>query len=123
MSTEGGRFFAALAYVLPLLGGLIGLAADGKNSHTRVHAQQSIAAILTLIAVLRGLGGRWAYALALIPAIGPLLSITLFSLVIAMAIFLIINWLVNLIMALRGLERTIPFANRVALRVFGAPAE
>ena len=112
-----GRFFAVLAYILPVLGGIIGLALDGRNPLTRVHARQSIAAVLALILSFL----TWAavgYAIGLIPIMGPILSISLFSLVVAMLIFLTLNWLISLVMALRGRERTIPFANRIVLRLF-----
>lgn len=112
------RALAVLAYALPLLGGALGLAIDRGNSLTRMHATQSIGALLTLALSLVA----WAvagFALALVPVIGPIVSISLFSLVIAMAIFLAVNWIINLWFALRGEERTIPLANRVTLRVFG----
>ncbi|MCY3575142.1 MAG: hypothetical protein OXG92_15215 [Chloroflexi bacterium] len=110
--------FAVLAYALPLLGGLLGLAIDRGNSLTRVHATQSIGALLTMALSLL----VWAvagYLLALVPVIGPIFSISLFSLVIAMAIFLAVNWVISLYFALRGEERTIPLADRVTTRLFG----
>ncbi len=115
---EGPRLLAALAYVLPLLGGLLGLAIDRGNSLTRLHAAQSIGALLTMALALL----VWAvagYVLAMVPMIGPILSISLFSLVIAMAIFLAVNWFISFLFALRGEERTIPLANRLTRRVFG----
>ncbi len=118
-----GRFYAALAYVLPLFGGIIGILADGGNPLTRLHAQQSIATVITLILSFF----VWAisgYIIGLIPWIGPVISISLFSLVISLAAFLVINWLLSFLRALRGEARVIPLANRVALRLFGerAPA-
>ena len=116
--TSNSRLLAALAYALPLLGGVLGLAIDRANPLTRLHAAQSIGALLTLALSLV----VWAVAgflLALVPVIGPIFSISLFSLVIAMVIFLAVNWVVSFWFALRGEERTIPLANRVTLRVFG----
>ena len=117
-SPEERRIFALLAYLLPVVGGLIGLIADGGNSLTRFHARQSIGAVLALILSFF----VWAvagYLISLIPIAGPILAIALFSLVIAMAIFLAANWLVSLaVVALRGEERTIPIANRIVLRLF-----
>ena len=115
---DADRRFAALAYILPVIGGLLGLALDGGNPLTRVHARQSISTVIALIITFF----VWAavgYVLSLIPIAGPIVAIALFSLVIAMAAFLAANWLFSFVMALRGEERTIPFANRVALRVFG----
>ena len=119
--TEGGtserRIFAALAYLLPALGGLIALALDGDNPFTRLHARQSIAAVLAMILsffVWVALG----YLIALIPIAGPIVSIALFSLVIATAVFLALQWILSFIAALRGEERRIPLANRIVLRLF-----
>ena len=111
------RKFALLAYILPVVGGLLGLALDGGNPLTRVHARQSIATVIALIIAFF----VWAvvgYLISLIPIAGPIVAIALFSLVIAMAAFLAANWVFSFVMALRGQERTIPFANRVALRIF-----
>ncbi len=114
------RHFAVLAYILPVIGGLIGLMADGQNRLTRFHAQQSIAAVLALLLAFL----VWAvlgYLISLIPIAGPIVAIALFSLVIAMAIFMAANWLISLAaVALRGGERTIPLANRIAIRLFGS---
>ena len=111
------RIFAVLAYVVPVLGGIIGLAVDGHNPLTRNHAQQSIATVLALIMSFL----LWAvigYLIGLVPIMGPIVSISLFSLVVAMLIFLAINWIINLLLALRGRERTIPFANKIVGRLF-----
>ena len=112
------RLFAMLAYALPLLGGIIGLAADRANPLTRTHAQQSIAAVLTL-ALSFVVWAAVGYLVGLIPIVGPIIAISLFSLVIAMFIFLAANWLIGLAVAMRGQERTIPFANRLVKRLFG----
>ena len=117
LQPSGGRAFAVLAYVVPLVGGIVAMAADGRNPLTRHHAQQSIAAVLTLILSFF----VWAllgYVIALIPWVGPIVSISLFSLVLAMAAFLAVNWILSLLRALRGEERDIPLANRVARRMF-----
>ncbi len=115
---ERNRAFAALAYLVPLVGGLLALLLDGRSSFTRAHAQQSIGAALAL-----ALGFlAWAvfgYALALLPYVGPIAAVALFSLVIALTAFLIANWIVGLALALRGVERAIPLANRIVLRLFG----
>ena len=111
----GKRHFAALAYILPVIGGIIGLLVDGRNPLTRGHAQQSIAAVITLVLSFF----VWAvagYLIALIPIFGPIVSISLFSLVIAMAVFLLANWLIGFVRALRGEAGTIPVANRIVLR-------
>ncbi len=112
---ENGRVFAVLAYLLPVVGGFIGLAADGRNPLTRNHAMQSIASVIALaLGFLAWAVG--AYVIALIPAIGPILSISLFTLVIALALFVLVNWIIGIVQAMRGEERTIPIANRIVLR-------
>ena len=111
------RLFAVLAYILPVIGGIIGLAFDGHNPLTRNHAQQSIATVLALILSFLA----WAvvgYVIGLVPILGPIVSISLFSLVVAMLIFLAVNWIINLIVALSGLERAIPIANKIVVRLF-----
>ncbi len=122
---EGGAtswgVFAALPFALPVVGAVIALLVDGDNPLTRVHARQSIGAVLTLLLSFFA----WAvggYLISLIPIAGPIVAIALFSLVIALAGFLAANWLISLLMALRGEERTIPLANRVVVRLFGADA-
>ena len=114
----GSRIFAVLAYVLPVVGGAVGLAIDGSNPLTRHHARQSMAAVLTLVLgfVVWAVGG---FIIGMIPIVGPIVALALFALVIALAIFLALNWVYSLVMAARGLEREIPFANRLASRVFG----
>lgn len=118
--TSTSRLFAVLAYMLPVIGGIIGLLADGSNPLTRFHARQSIGAALALVLSFL----TWVaagYLISLIPIAGPIVAIAMFSLVIALAIFLAANWLVNLaVVALRGEERAIPFADRVAARLFGS---
>ncbi|MDE2819807.1 MAG: hypothetical protein OXI40_08760 [Chloroflexota bacterium] len=111
------RIFAVLAYIVPVLGGIIGLAVDGRNPLTRNHAHQSIATVLALLMSFL-LWAAVGYLIGLVPIMGPIVSISLFSLVVAMLIFLAINWIISLAVALRGRERTIPFANRIAGRLF-----
>jgi len=115
-SRASRRVFAVLAYVLPVAGGLLGLLLDGRNPLTRSHAQQSLAAVLSLILgfftwVLAG------YIIAFVPGIGPLLAIGLFSLPLALAFFIGLNWLLSLLRALRGEPRTIPIANWLVQRL------
>lgn len=116
--SEDNRIFAALAYILPVIGGIIGLIVDRNNPLTRIHAQQSISAVLTLVVsfIVWVVGG---YFIGIIPFFGPIFAISLFGLVIAMFIFLLVNWIISLIVALRGQDRVIPFANRIATRIFG----
>ena len=107
-----------LAYLLPVVGGLLGLAADGRNPLTRNHARQSIATVIALVLSFL-VWAVIAFVIALSPAIGPIVSISLFALVIALVAFLFVNWLVSFARALRGEERIIPIANRIVLRLFG----
>jgi len=234
-----GRLFAILAYILPVIGGIFGLAVNRDNALTRTHAQQSIGAVLTLIfgfitwavfayvialipairpivialtyiliglsvlaflyflsrldaddkfravgirkliwvAVIYGIGGvlvwlsqtnpdavafavpvielllpvselfmpvlllvtvilmgggvlpsRVSFVLSIMiavnlltwmPLAGPVISVALYGLFIALVIFLIFNWVFNLISAVQGNERKIPIANQLVGRLFG----
>ena len=116
-SSNEGRIFAVLSYLLPLIGGIIGLALDKSNSLTRNHAHQSIAAVaLLILGFLVWAAAGWL--MGWIPFVGPIVALALFSLVMALGIFLIVQWIISLAVAARGQERQIPFANRLVPRLF-----
>jgi len=115
---EDNRLFAILAYILPVIGGIVGLAVNRDNSLTRTHGQQSIGAVLTMIVTFF----TWvvvAFFIALVPSVGPIISIALFGLVIAIDIFIVINWIISFVFAMRGKERVIPLSNRLVVRILG----
>ena len=79
--SEEGRLLAILSYILPVIGGIIGLATNRDNTLTRVHAQQSIGAVLTLLAsfVIWGIS---AYIVAIVPAIREIIVALTFALIL-----------------------------------------
>ena len=80
-TNANGRIFAIIAYLLPVIGGIIGLASNRDNPLTRNHAQQSIGAVLTLIVGFF----TWAvmaYLIALIPAIRPAVIVLTYILIV-----------------------------------------
>ncbi|GEM_PF-6180510 len=93
-SNGDGRIFAILAYIIPVIGGVIGLVINRGNILTRNHAQQSIGAVLTIV-----LGFvTWmvsAYAISLAPAIRPVLLAATFV-VIALGLLLAIYYTARL---------------------------
>lgn len=121
-SNSEGRLFAVLAYVLPVIGGMIGLALNGENSLTRKHAHQTIGAVLTMVVALL----IWAvagYFIALIPYVGPVTSVCLFTLVVAVYIIIVINWIVGFIHAIQGRDMDFLIASRLTKRLFGNDAK
>ena len=117
MHNNTERTFAVLAYVLPLIGGLIGLAKNRDNPLTRNHSQQTIAAVLTMFISMVS----WivsGYLIGLIPYVGPVVSVSLFSLVLVIFLVLAIYWLIGLFHAIRGQETKFSIANRLANRLF-----
>ena len=88
------RFPALLAYLLPILGPLYVFIARRKDSFALYHAKQ--AAIITLVALatpLVWLLGGWV--LSWIPY-GFILTVSLFTLVIATYFFLFFAWIAGL---------------------------
>lgn len=86
--SEEGRLLAILSYILPVIGGIIGLATNRDNTLTRVHAQQSIGAVLTLIVgfIVWALS---AYIVAIVPAIRNIVvSLTLILILVGFLAFL-----------------------------------
>lgn len=101
------RYLAFLAYLLSLPGALILLLLRRRDPFVFYHARQSL--VLSLAALVAPLiWAALAWALAWIPTVGPLLGISLFSLVIAIFIALAFSWLAGLIYALQGKIRPLP---------------
>ncbi len=98
---KSNRTLAFLAYLLPVLGPLLVLLADRKNTFALYHACQSLG--LTLIAVVAPV--VWvvfAWLLMWIPLAGALLAAALFALVVAAYITLLIAWVAGMSNALRN---------------------
>jgi uncharacterized membrane protein len=116
--SEHSRFPAVAAYLVPVIGWLYIYAFQRKNSLAMFHLRQAIGLFLFLIAVIVG----WAaigWVLAWIPYLG-VVSIALFTIVIAAYLFGVVAWVLGLIHALRGRETLLPGfgqrANRLPIR-------
>jgi uncharacterized membrane protein len=115
---NNGRLFAILAYIVPVIGGIIGIVVNGDNALTRKHSQQTIGAILTMVVTFL----IWVivgFIIALIPFVGPIAAVCLFALVIAYYILLGVSWIVGLIHAIQGRDMEFPIASRLTKRIFG----
>lgn len=115
---NNGRLFAILAYIVPVIGGIIGIVVNGDNALTRKHSQQTIGAILTMVVAFL----IWVivgFIIALIPFVGPIATVCLFALIIAYYILLGVSWIVGLIYAIQGRDMEFPIASRMTKRIFG----
>jgi len=113
------RTLAFLAYLLPVIGPLLVLLADRKNTFALYHACQSLG--LTLIAIAVPIA--WAvcaWLLMWIPLAGALLAAALFALVVAAYITLLIAWLVGMSNALRDQLAPAPVFGGWGERLLGA---
>lgn len=75
-----GRLFAIVSYILPVIGGVVGLAINKDNALTRTHAYQSIGAVLSLIiafVIWMGAG----YFIALLPTVHSIIAVLTYILV------------------------------------------
>ncbi len=101
------RAFAFLTYLLPFIGSLLVFLFSRKNALALYHACQSLALFVGVILVPAG----WlvvGWLLAQIPMAGPILAISLFALVMAAAVVVVIGWLTGLSNALRAKFAPIP---------------
>lgn len=103
---QSSRTWALVAYLLPLAGPLLVLAARRNDCFAVYHATQSLTLTIMLVAIPLG----WAVAgwvLLWIPLVGPATAAMLFALVIAAAVALFVAWLLGMANALRGLRRPV----------------
>ncbi len=95
------RLLAFLAYLLPVVGPLLVLLFNRRNSFALYHACQSLA--LTLAAVIVPI--IWAvvgWIMIWVPLAGAVLAVAMFALVIAAYIAIVIGLVFGLINSLRG---------------------
>jgi uncharacterized membrane protein len=109
------RILACLAYLLCVPGWLIALAFGRRSRFVVYHVKQSVALVLSLVAVLIGWGvlawlTAWGSALFIV-------GVAAFSLVIAAAIFGVIAWLLGMVNALRGQMAPLPIVGGWARRL------
>ncbi len=109
------RFPALLAYLLPVVGWIYILIFERKNLFVMFHLKQSIGLFGFLVSVATG----WtvlAWLIAMIPY-GFILSVSLFTLVIAALIFGVIAWILGLLNVLRGKVAFLPLVGRKAYQL------
>ena len=120
MSTSS-RYFAFLSYLLSLPGALFVLLARRDDAFAVYHARQSLGIAIAAI----GAPLAWAvvaWPLAWIPLVGPILGVTLFALVLATYVGLLIDWILGMVYALQGKARRTPLVGPFAIRQAPAPA-
>lgn len=102
---------AFVAYLLSLPGALIVLFTQRDDPFATHHARQSLAIWLAVIGVPL-LWAVVAWVLAWIPVIGAVMSVALFSLVLAVYTILLVSWIAGMIFSLQGVLWTMPLLGR-----------
>jgi uncharacterized membrane protein len=104
-----------LAYLIPVVGWLYVLFVERKNPFALYHLRQAIGLVVFLVAVLVG----WAvvaWVLAWVPY-AAVLSIALFSIVVAAYLYGMVAWIVGLVNALAGRSLPLPLFGEWASRL------
>jgi uncharacterized membrane protein len=113
--TSSARLPAVFAYLVPIVGWLYVVLFQRKNAFAVYHLRQSVGLFLFLIGVLVG----WAviaWVLALIPLL-VVVSMALFTIVIAAYVFGIIAWIMGMMNALRNESTPLPLFGQWADRL------
>jgi uncharacterized membrane protein len=113
---NSSRLSAFLAYLLLPIGWLYVFLAHRDDRLAVYHARQSI--MLVAAAVIAPV--VWAVAgwlLAIIPLVGPPLSVSLFALVIAVYAVLVFNWVLGMVYAWQSKIKPLPLTGRWAERL------
>lgn len=113
------RLFAVLSYVLFIVGGLLVLLTQRRDSLAAHHARQSLGIAIAFAAVL-GVWIVFGWLITLIPYVGSLMAVATFALVMLTFFYLLILWIVGLVAALRGNALQLPLVDTVVQRVFFA---
>lgn len=112
--TQYAVFPAVIAY-LPILGWLYVYLAERKNALAMFHLRQSIGLVVFLVGIFLA----WvviAYAVALIPYMA-VISVALFSIVIAAYFFGAVAWVMGIFNALKQTLTPLPLFGRWAARL------
>ena len=113
--SSSSRYLAFFSYLLSLPGALYVLYARSDDAFAVFHARQSrVQALIGIITPIAWVILGWV--LAWIPLVGPMISICLFALVIAVYAVLIVDWVIGMTYALSGRARRTPVAGPYALR-------
>ncbi len=105
--SSSSRYLAFFAYLLSVPGALFVLLTRRDEPFALFHARQSLAIAIAavgapLIWAVIAWSGAW------IPVGGPLIGLSLFSLVIAVYLTLAVAWVTGMVFALRGEARLVP---------------
>jgi uncharacterized membrane protein len=113
--SRSSRYLAFAAYLLSLPGALFVLLARRDDPFAVYHARQSLAIVIAaLVTPLAWAVIAWASAW--IPTAGVLIGLSLFPLVLAAYIGLLVSWIAGMIFALRGQARPVPLVGARATR-------
>ncbi len=116
-SNESGtaRLSAAAAYLIPVISWLFVYFFQRKNALAMYHLRQSIGLVLFLAATFVG----WAvvaWLLAWIPYVA-VLSVALFTIVIAAYLYGVVAWILGMVNALKNLSVPLPLFGQWASRL------
>ena len=110
------RHLAFLSYLLSIVGWLYVLRFHREDKFAVFHAKQSM--LLTLLAV--GVPLVWAivgWIISWIPVWGFIIAVTLFTLVIAVYIILVVDWIIGMVYALQAKTKPLPVIGGWAARL------
>lgn len=107
------RTLAVAAYLLSLPGALAVLAVRRQDAFAAFHARQSLV-IAVWAAVAPVLWAVAAWALAWVPAVGALLGVLLFALLLAAYAALALAWVLGMVYAAQGRARCLPLPGAAA---------
>jgi uncharacterized membrane protein len=107
---------AFLSYLLLVPGWLFVLLFDRKDEFAVYHAKQSM--VLTLFAI--GAPLVWAvvgWIISWIPALGFVIAVALFTMVIAAYALIVVDWIMGMVYALQSKAEPLPVVGRWAQRI------
>ena len=111
------RASAFVAYLLPIIGPLLILLFNRKNLFAIYHACQS----LVLVAILIVIPIVWvvlSWLVSSVPIAGPLLGVSMFTLVMASWLLVLVAWVIGMVNALQGKYQRLPLFGRWGEKVF-----
>lgn len=109
--TISSRISAFLAYLLLIIGWLYIFLFCRDDKLAVYHVKQAVMLILTAV----GSFVVWVVAgwiISLIPVVGFIIAVALFSLVIATFILLVVDWIIGMIYALQAKSKPLPVVGR-----------
>ncbi len=111
------KLSAFLAYLLLIIGWLYVFLFRRDDEFALYHAKQSVMLVIMAIAApLVWLVAGWV--ISLIPFVGFIIAVAVFSLVIMVEIALMIAWIVGMVNAWRAKAKPVPFVGSWAERMF-----